>query len=87
VVQNSGITKKTKVQFFNSYALSQLANLYQYARDAEEENSDKEQSDKRVRHKVHDLLLKTCGSLKLGICFSNTAGAFATRYSLYICME
>ena len=86
MVQNSGITKKTKVQFFNSYVLSQLANLYQYAKDAEEENDDKEhKSDKTVRHKVHELLLKICGSLKVGICFSNTAGAFATRYChLYV---
>ncbi|KAJ7389927.1 nucleolar pre-ribosomal-associated protein 1 [Desmophyllum pertusum] len=76
VAQNSGITKKSKVQFFNSYVLSQLANLYQYTKDAEEENN---KSDQTVRRKVHDLLLKICGSFKLGICFSNTAGAFAMR--------
>lgn len=87
MVQNSGLTKKTKVQFFNSYVLSQLATLYQYAKDAKEESNDSEhKSDKTVRHKAHDLLLKICGSLKLGICFSNTAGAFATRYFLYICL-
>ena len=81
MVQNSGITKKTKVQFFNSYVLSQLANLYHYTKDVEKENKDNEhKSDETVRHKVHDLLMKICGSFKLGICFSNTAGAFATRY-------
>ena len=81
MVQNSGLTKKTKVQFFNSYVLSQLANLYHYAKDVEEENKDNEhKSDETVRYKVHDLLMKICGSFKLGICFSNTAGAFATRY-------
>ena len=88
MVQNSGITKKTKVQFFNSFVLSQLANLYQYAKDTKEESNNSEhKSDKTVRQKVHDLLLKICGSLKLGICFSNTAGAFATRYFLYICSD
>ena len=82
MVQNSGITKKTKVQFFNSYVLSQLATLYQYTKDSDEENSsDEHKSDQTVRHKVHNLLLKICGSFKLGICFSNAAGAFSTRYN------
>ena len=85
MVHNSGITKKTKVQFFNSHVLSQLANLYQYTKDAEEGNSEEQKSDPTVRQKVHDLLLKVCGSFKFGICFSNVAGAFAARYiMLYI---
>lgn len=85
-MQNSGITKKTKVQFFNSYVLSQLATLYQYTKDSDEENSnDEHKSDQTVRQKVHDLLLKICGSFKLGICFSNAAGAFSTRYNTYCC--
>ena len=74
MVQNAGITKKTKVQFFNSYVLSQLATLYQYSKDPEEERPQ------TVRQQVHELLLKICGSFKFGICFSNTTGAFATRY-------
>lgn len=74
VVENAGITKKTKVQFFNSYILSQMAALYQYNKDAEEESS------RTVREQVHELLMKICGSFKIGICFSNSNGAFATRY-------
>jgi len=73
VVENVGITKKTKVQFFNSYVLSQMAALYQYTKDAEEESS------RTVREQVHELLMKICGSFKIGICFSNSNGAFATR--------
>ncbi|XP_022797243.1 uncharacterized protein LOC111335571 [Stylophora pistillata] len=79
VVHNSGITKKTKVQFFNSHVLSQLANLYQYTKDTEENSSEEQTSDPTVRQKVHDLLLKVCGSFKFGICFSNVTGAFSTR--------
>ena len=72
-MQNAGITKKTKVQYFNSYVLSQLATLYQYTKD------DEEESRQTVRQQVHELLMKICGSFKFGICFSNTMGAFATR--------
>ena len=78
VVQSTGISKKTKVQFFNSFVLTQLANLYQYAKDSEEE---KEQS---MRQAVHEILLTICGSFKFGICFSNTSGAFATKYALIL---
>ena len=78
VVQSTGISKKTKVQFFNSFMLTQLANLYQYAKDSEEE---KEQS---IRQAVHEILLKICGSFKFGICFTNTSGAFATKYALIL---
>ena len=78
VVQSTGISKKTKVQFFNSFVLTQLANLYQYAKDSEEE---KEQS---IRQAVHEILLKICGSFKFGICFSNTSGPFATKYALIL---
>ena len=78
VVQSTGISKKTKVQFFNSFVLTQLANLYQYAKDSEDE---KEQS---IRQAVHEILLKICGSFKFGICFSNTSGAFATKYALIL---
>ena len=78
VVQSTGISKKTKVQFFNSFVLTQLANLYQYAKDSEEE---REQS---IRQAVHEILLKICGSFKFGICFSNTSGAFAIKYALIL---
>ena len=78
VVQSTGISKKTKVQFFNSFVLTQLANLYQYAKDSEEE---REQS---IHQAVHEILLKICGSFKFGICFSNTSGAFATKYALIL---
>ncbi|XP_068755165.1 nucleolar pre-ribosomal-associated protein 1-like isoform X2 [Montipora capricornis] len=73
VVKNAGLTKKTKVKFFNSYVLSQLAGLYQYNEVAEEG------SGQSVRQRVHELLLKICTSFKFGICFFNSVGAFATR--------
>ena len=73
MVQNAGVTKKTKVKFFNSYVLSQLAGLYQYNEVAEE------RSGQSVRQCVHELLLKICTSFKFGICFFNSVGAFATR--------
>ena len=79
MVHNSGISKKTKVQFFNSHVLSQLANLYQYTKDMGENNSEEQTSDPTVQQKVHDLLLKVCGSFKFGICFFNVAGAFSIR--------
>ena len=63
------------VQFFISHVLSQLANLYQYKKDKEENNSKEQTSDPAVRQKVHDLLFKVCKSFKFGICFSNMAGA------------
>ena len=73
VVENTGIAKTTKVQFFNQYVLSQLAALYQYNKDAEEEKSQ------TVRQQVHELLLNICATFKSGICFVNPLGAFATR--------
>ena len=63
------------VQFFISHVLSQLANLYQYKKDTEENNSKEQTSDPAVRQKVHDLLLKVCKSFKFGICFSIMVGA------------
>ena len=63
------------VQFFISHVLSQLANLYQYKKDTEENNSKEQTSDPAVRQKIHDLLLKVCESFKFGICFSVMVGA------------
>ena len=63
------------VQFFIPHTLSQLANLYQYKKDTEENNSKEQTSDPVVRQKVHDLLLKVCESFKFGICFSIMVGA------------
>ena len=63
------------VQFFISHVLSQLANLYQYKKDTEENNSKEQTSDPAVRQKVHDLLLKVCKSFKFGIFFSIMVGA------------
>ena len=63
------------VQFFIPHTLSQLANLYQYKKDTEENNSKEQTSDPAVRQKVHDLLLKVCKSFKFGICFSIMVGA------------
>ena len=62
------------VQFFIPHTLSQLANLYQYKKDKEENNSKEQTSDPAVRQKVHDLLLKVCKSFKFGICFSIMVG-------------
>ena len=73
MVENTGITKTTKVKFFDQYVLSQLTALYQYNKDAEEEKSQ------TVRQQVHELLLKICATFKFGICFVNPLGAFATR--------
>ena len=63
------------VQFFIPNTLSQLANLYQYKKDTEENNSKEQTSDPAIRQKVHDLLLKVCKSFKFGICFSIMVGA------------
>ena len=63
------------VQFFIPHTLSQLANLYQYKKDTEENNSKEQTSDPAVRQKVHDLLFKVCKSFKFGICFSIMVGA------------
>ena len=78
VVNNAGIPKKTKVQFFNVFVLSQFVKLYHYTRDLEDQDG-KVVATPSVQQTVHKFLLGLCCSSKYGICFGNKTGGLASR--------
>lgn len=74
VVKNNQVPKKSKVQLFSSYVLTQLSTLYKYST-----NNDDDVDDENIREIVHALLQDVCCTFKYGICFVNKLGMFAGR--------
>ncbi|XP_048577840.1 nucleolar pre-ribosomal-associated protein 1 isoform X2 [Nematostella vectensis] len=72
VVLNTAVPKKTKVQFFNPVALSQLMGLYQYT-------YAEGGAEASVREAVDAILQDVCCTFKYGICFANSQGMLAKR--------
>lgn len=76
VIKSTQVPKKSKVQLFNSYVLTQLSRLYKYSvNDDEEDDKDGE----NIREMSHELLQDVCCTFKYGICFANKLGMFAGR--------
>ena len=75
VVNEGSLLKKTKLRFFNKFTLNQLVNLLDYSNE-DDDDDGRADSIKQIANKM---LLTLCADEKLGICFPNKLGAFASR--------